>query len=619
MKPSTPTPINISFQRYNDSTTKVTWQPGGGGSVKGYKIKVNNVISDINISKYDYEVDIHTTPGSLYNIQIAAITERNGEDIYDWTDIITFRAPSLLPAIPIMNELVSSNDSVTLEWTKINGADGYEINSDGQIIDVGNITSYTFTGLESSSIYNFSIRSYNESGFSNWSDNKVTSTKVGIPGVPKNIICEPYASTNTVGSSIQITWDPIIGAASYEVMDNNGIVYVTNKNSIIIDNLTPGTTYDYRVRAVTPTGKGAYSSSISTIAIITAPTNITIKAENGKVRIDWNKSGGASSYEVELSGVIVGKTNTNYIEFSYSDFYMKRVIRIRGCNGTEKSDWSNEVVFNQALPVLINTVVGEELIVDLPVKNVEKVDTYKLTLTYNPEELELVDACVLTPEAEVTSTYIDKTNTIVEIQPSGNLVKITYTVKGRADYSWTGIASSVKFKSKISGTATLIYGVSSNNETTEFASISYKSHVQDIGWQEFVSDGSISGTEGQSKRIEAVVIDLRNNTISGGVSYSTYVQDMGWLNLVTDNTISGTEGQSKRIEAFKINLTGEMSSQFDIYYRVPVQEFGWMGWAKNGEIAGTIGFGYRIEAYQIVLVKKGGNAPGTTDGAYIQK
>ena len=83
--------------------------------------------------------------------------------------------------------------------------------------------------------------------------------------------------------------------------------------------------------------------------------------------------------------------------------------------------------------------------------------------------------------------------------------------------------------------------------------------------------------------------------------------------------MSGTSGQSKRLESIRIKLTGEMAEHYDVYYRVHAQEFGWMGWASNGQAAGTAGYSYRLEAIQIQLVPKGEAAPGSTNNAFRQK
>lgn len=144
--------------------------------------------------------------------------------------------------------------------------------------------------------------------------------------------------------------------------------------------------------------------------------------------------------------------------------------------------------------------------------------------------------------------------------------------------------------------------------------VSYQTHVQNIGWQEWRSDGAVAGTSGQSKRLEAICIKLNQGS---GIQYRTHIQNKGWENgWKRSGQMSGTSGKSLRLEAIQIELTGDMAEQYDVYYRVHAQNFGWMGWAKNGESAGTEGYAYRLEAIQIQLVPKYGNAPGSTDNAF---
>jgi uncharacterized protein YjdB len=149
--------------------------------------------------------------------------------------------------------------------------------------------------------------------------------------------------------------------------------------------------------------------------------------------------------------------------------------------------------------------------------------------------------------------------------------------------------------------------------------VSYQTHVQDIGWQGYVSNGAASGTSGQSKRLEAINIKLDLQGITGGIEYRTHVQDIGWQDWVANDALSGTSGQSKRLEAIQIRLTGEVANAYDVYYRVHAQNVGWMDWAKNGESSGTAGYSYRLEAIEIKLVAKGGAAPGATTWRFIDK
>ena len=97
-------------------------------------------------------------------------------------------------------------------------------------------------------------------------------------------------------------------------------------------------------------------------------------------------------------------------------------------------------------------------------------------------------------------------------------------------------------------------------------SVNYSTHVQDIGWQGYVKDGSTAGTTGQSKRLEAIRIKLSNNTsYKGTIQYQTHIQDIGWQGWKMNDDTSGTSGQSKRLEAIRIKLTDELAENYDIY------------------------------------------------------
>ncbi|MBQ8165478.1 MAG: Ig domain-containing protein [Lachnospiraceae bacterium] len=157
--------------------------------------------------------------------------------------------------------------------------------------------------------------------------------------------------------------------------------------------------------------------------------------------------------------------------------------------------------------------------------------------------------------------------------------------------------------------------------------LTYRVHRQTYGWEmPYKTNGAVSGTTGQSKRLEGIEIALTGNKYSGSIIYSTHVQSYGWMKEVSDGMMSGTSGESKRLESIKIRLEGEVADYYDIYYRVHAQSYGWLGWAKNGAPAGTAGYSKRLEAIQILLVEKGASAPtkvagieSDTTSAFIDK
>lgn len=89
------------------------------------------------------------------------------------------------------------------------------------------------------------------------------------------------------------------------------------------------------------------------------------------------------------------------------------------------------------------------------------------------------------------------------------------------------------------------------------AILSYRSHVQNIGWQGWVNDTGISGKTGQSKRLEAINLSLSDSSYSGNIEYRAHVQNIGWQGWQKNGAMAGTTGQSNRLEALEIKLTGE--------------------------------------------------------------
>ncbi|MGX7243684.1 trypsin-like serine protease [Enterococcus quebecensis] len=135
--------------------------------------------------------------------------------------------------------------------------------------------------------------------------------------------------------------------------------------------------------------------------------------------------------------------------------------------------------------------------------------------------------------------------------------------------------------------------------------VNYNSHLMDLGWIGNVANGSVSGTVGQKRRMEAIKISINNlGHIGGSIQYRSHVQDKGWMNWVSNGAVSGTTGQKKRMEAIQIKLTGEIAKVYNVEYRAHVSNKGWLPWVQNGQTAGTTGEARQMEAIQIRLVKK---------------
>ena len=147
-------------------------------------------------------------------------------------------------------------------------------------------------------------------------------------------------------------------------------------------------------------------------------------------------------------------------------------------------------------------------------------------------------------------------------------------------------------------------------ESVEPLGIHYLTHIQDYGWEtDWVTAGALSGTSGQSKRLEALKVELTGDVPEGAsIDTAVHVQNQGDLGPFAMGTAAGTSGLGLRLE--NICLTLNNLPGYSLRYNVHVQNQGWLrdeadpgSWFTSGEVAGTAGLGLRLEGIRIALVK----------------
>ena len=150
--------------------------------------------------------------------------------------------------------------------------------------------------------------------------------------------------------------------------------------------------------------------------------------------------------------------------------------------------------------------------------------------------------------------------------------------------------------------------------------ITMSTYIETNGWSGLSMgadySGKVSGTIGESKNIYSFCLSIDNDNIADekslGIEYAAHIQEIGWTNYVSEGTTLGNVDQNKRVEAIKIRLTGNTNTNYTVYYRVLAANIGWTGWAKNGEPAGTEGLEYGIEAIEVLLLPNSITAPSST-------
>lgn len=179
--------------------------------------------------------------------------------------------------------------------------------------------------------------------------------------------------------------------------------------------------------------------------------------------------------------------------------------------------------------------------------------------------------------------------------------KITYTVSTEAHNGEYGLYNTHVYLHDQKGNYALSGITAEIQESVPELRVAV--HVQNIGWQENLTENTIIGTVGKSLRLEAFKFTV-DSELESSIEYSAHVQNLSWMDWKRDGELAGTEGRGLRLEALKIKLTGELAKRYSIEYRTHVQNIGWTEWKKDGETAGTEGLSLRVEALELRLIKK---------------
>src|SRR5262249_19688779 len=100
-----------------------------------------------------------------------------------------------------------------------------------------------------------------------------------------------------------------------------------------------------------------------------------------------------------------------------------------------------------------------------------------------------------------------------------NLSPGDYTLQVRARSTVTGTFDEVQ-------TASVAVVDSGGGPSPTDFGVRYRAHVENLGWLDWVQDGEVAGTEGQSLRMEAVQIETRGAPSGVHVCYQTHVENI---------------------------------------------------------------------------------------------
>ena len=199
-----------------------------------------------------------------------------------------------------------------LSWNPVPGATAYDIVVNDQTVVSVLTTKYSLTSLKPGSKYTMIIKPKSGLVFGTPS---ATLSVVTLNAAPTK-----FASSLTTTSGTTLTWEPILGAESYNVYANKKLLVNTKTTSHKVTGLLPGTSNSYTVAAVVANVETLVSEALEVTTLVDTPAspilqNITANSVTAKWTVDTN----ATSYEVVLYDAN-GKTAilTNKVDGSLS-------------------------------------------------------------------------------------------------------------------------------------------------------------------------------------------------------------------------------------------------------------------------------------------------------------
>lgn len=285
------TPMNISAAVTAESAT-ITWNRVVDAT--SYDVLFNGTVYSMTNTSAMFT---GLTANSRYSFAVRAKNE-GGMSSYSTTQTLL-----TLPNPPASVNATAAKNSITVSWSAVSGVTGYDVSLGGKIYSVTS-TSYTITGLIAGISYSYAVRAKNASGPGAYSASKVIQTLPELPVVPSAI------SATVTADSATISWNHVVGAASYDVLFN-GTTYNVTDPFRTFTGLASNTNYTYAVRARNVSGTSAYSSTQTLRTLLKPPSNVNATATKNTVTVSWGAVAGATSYDVLFAGNVYSVTGTS--------------------------------------------------------------------------------------------------------------------------------------------------------------------------------------------------------------------------------------------------------------------------------------------------------------------
>lgn len=158
--------------------------------------------------------------------------------------------------------------------------------------------------------------------------------------IPDNV--QPTAGS----TNITLSWDEAAGATTYEVEADGVVIENITVTSYEDAGLIPETEHTYSVRAVDGEIVSDWSEQITVTTLAETGevpgvvNNVITTAGSTSITLSWDEVAGATAYDVEADGAVIGNTTGAGYEVTDLVPETEYTYRVRAVNGEMVGEWS---------------------------------------------------------------------------------------------------------------------------------------------------------------------------------------------------------------------------------------------------------------------------------------
>ncbi len=446
-----PTPSGITVKKTNTSAT-ISWSPAERAET--YRIEADGQIIDNGTqTSYTHE---GLTSLSSHKYRIKAVNKGGGSG---WSDMIYVITNPDKPETPANIIATSDTESISLTWYKTLYAESYEVEIDGSSTTYTTGAAFTHDSLEPDSSHTYRVKAINVTGVSEWSKPLTISTFPEESGET-----EDTSLTNVIAivtnNNILLSWDDVTTGGAYEI-EVDGKVTDNGKSTVYNHTgLTAETYHTYKIRVKDASDSAGTADTSDWCAVLTlatmpdipdAPTGLSAAASNNSIEIRWERVEGTMGYDIELDGKVADAgEQEGYIQESL-DPGTTHTYRVRARNISGVTAWSEAISESTTNPIYtVECIKNGEFSLSLTASDVQDFTGFAAVVTYNADELDVVDLYGFTPEMD---TFSEGTITGTKVKVKYEQGRIIFTMDENITPGtmWSGEISNIIFMSKVTG------------------------------------------------------------------------------------------------------------------------------------------------------------------------